>query len=120
MERTDFYDPGQKSPPPPPPSPPEKPQTAPPPQEPELTDGTLEPRLIWWDDLRQSEIPRPADVVEGLIPGSSLVMFSGDGGIGKSYILLEMALLVAQGLPWLRMDTTPLPVLIIDLENREW
>jgi len=75
---------------------------------------------LGWNTLRRSQMSVPEDVVEGLIPGSSLVMFSGDGGIGKSYVLLEMALHVALGMPWLGMQTTQTPVLIIDLENRKW
>ena len=69
-------------------------------------------------DLMATEVMLPPDVIEGLVPGESVTMLSGDGGIGKSYILIEAALMVAQGLPWLGMETTRMPVLIIDLENR--
>jgi len=87
----------------------------------QLLDMTeQEAGMLWWGDLLESTLEPPPDVVEGFIPGSSLAVFSGDGGIGKSYVLLEMAACVAQGKPWLNMNTTQMPVLIIDLENREW
>ena len=57
------------------------------------------------------------DVVTGFVPGKSVTMFSGDGGLGKSYVLLEMAMCVSQGLDWLGMKTNKMPVLILDLEN---
>jgi RecA-family ATPase len=77
-------------------------------------------RRFTWNKLWDADIEQPADVVEGFIPGSSLVMFAGDGGIGKSYVALEMALQVARGRPWLGMKTTQTPVLYLDCENRDW
>lgn len=58
------------------------------------------------------------DIVQGFIPGEAVVLFSGDGGVGKGYTLLDLAFRVSQGLPWLDLPTCKTTVLIVDLENR--
>ena len=69
-------------------------------------------------DLLADETPTPEDVVEGFLPGLSVILFSGPGGDGKSYAMLDLAMCVSRGIPWLGMDTEQTPVLIVDLENR--
>ncbi len=65
-------------------------------------------------DLR----PVPPDVVQGFVPGESVAVVSGTEGIGKSYIVLHMAVCVAGGIPWLGLPVDARGVLILDLENR--
>jgi len=74
-------------------------------------------RIFSLKELMSREVAPIQDIVEGFIPGKSVTVFSGDGGTGKSYVLIEMALQVSQGLPWLGMNTHKTPVLIVDLEN---
>lgn len=62
--------------------------------------------------------PVPEPIVAELIPGEATVLFSGPGGSGKSYALLDLAVCVAAGKPWLGMPVKKGPVLIVDLENR--
>jgi hypothetical protein len=69
-------------------------------------------------DLLGDETPVPEDVVAGLIPGRAATIVSGSGGDGKSYAMLDMAVCVSRGLPWLGLHTRQTPVLIIDLEDR--
>jgi len=69
-------------------------------------------------ELLADETPVPEDIVAGLIPGRSATLLSGPGGDGKSYAMLDMAMCVSRGLPWLGLDTQLTPVLIVDLENR--
>jgi len=70
-------------------------------------------------DLLDDKTATPPDIVAGFIPGLSAVLFSGPGGDGKSYAMLDMAVCVARGTPWLGLNVTQTPVLYIDLENRK-
>jgi hypothetical protein len=69
-------------------------------------------------ELLAEETPVPEDIVAGLIPGRAATVVSGPGGDGKSYAMLDLAMCVSRGMPWLGLDTRSTPVLIVDLENR--
>jgi hypothetical protein len=69
-------------------------------------------------ELLADQTRTPEDVVAGLIPGKAATIMSGPGGVGKSYAMLDMAVCVSRGLPWVGLNTQPTPVLIVDLENR--
>jgi hypothetical protein len=69
-------------------------------------------------DLLAGGTPVPEDIVAGLIPGRAVIVVSGPAGAGKSYAMLNMAVCVSRGLPWLGLHTRQTPVLIIDLEDR--
>lgn len=75
-------------------------------------------KLHTLEELLADETPIPPDVVDGFITGASAILFSGPGGDGKSYEMLDMAMCVSRGVPWLGLDTQQTNVLIIDLENR--
>lgn len=70
-------------------------------------------------DLLADSTPIPPDVVEGFIPGQAAILLSGPGGDGKSFAMLDLAVCVARGVPWLGLDARQCPVLIFDLENRK-
>ena len=55
--------------------------------------------------------------IDGLISAGSVNVFFGEAGCGKTWALLDMAICTADGKPWLGMDTTAGPVLIIDEES---
>jgi len=55
--------------------------------------------------------------VEGLIPKDSLVLLSGRGGIGKTWLCLQLANAVAKGKPFMGITTTKTNVVYIDYEN---
>jgi hypothetical protein len=59
----------------------------------------------------------PRDFVEGFIGGKSVHLVSGDGGVGKSLAMLDLAFCVSHGVPWLGLRTRQTPVLFLDLEN---
>jgi len=56
-------------------------------------------------------------VIEGLIGAGDVVLFFGDAGLGKTYVLTDAAICVATGEPWLGRATSGAPVLIIDEES---
>jgi hypothetical protein len=57
-------------------------------------------------------------VVEGLLSSCSTSVFAGDGGTGKSYTMLDLAVAVAGGEPqWLGHNVVQGAVLIVDEES---
>lgn len=44
--------------------------------------------------------PRPGWVIKGLIPHADLGVVYGASGAGKSFIVLDMAMAIARGVPW--------------------
>jgi KaiC/GvpD/RAD55 family RecA-like ATPase len=59
-------------------------------------------------------------IVDGLVPSRGVTIFSGEGGIGKSFIALDMALAVASGGDFAKIyPCRKGGVLYVDLENDE-
>lgn len=56
-------------------------------------------------------------VVDHLLAAGSVNIFYGEGGSKKTYSLIDCAVCVATGTPWLDRKVTPSPVLIVDEEN---
>jgi predicted ATP-dependent serine protease len=56
-------------------------------------------------------------IIEKLITAGSVNLLVGDGGIGKTYIVLDMAVSVVCDGQWLGYKTTKCPVLFIDEES---
>src|SRR5262249_16172016 len=67
--------------------------------------------------LQTGARPEPAPrafVVDRLVPAGVTTLFYGHGGIGKSYVLIDLAAHVALGRPWLGLTTQERPVLYVD------
>ena len=56
-------------------------------------------------------------LVEGFLPAKSIAIAAGDSTIGKSPLICQLALCVAEGVPFLGMKTNQGRVLYFDLEN---
>jgi AAA domain len=56
-------------------------------------------------------------LVPGLIPDVNVTAVSGDGGVGKSLVLLQLAAAVVLGLDWLGMPVKRGPVVFISAED---
>jgi len=56
-------------------------------------------------------------IVEGLLAAGSVTLLSGDSGIGKSTLALQLAGCVAHGTPFLEREVMRRPVLYVDREN---
>jgi AAA domain len=56
-------------------------------------------------------------LVPGLIPDVNVTAVSGDGGVGKSLVLLQLAAAVVFGLDWLGMPVKRGPVVFISAED---
>ena len=66
-------------------------------------------------DARVS-VPAPAWAVERLFAPGSVNIVYGDGGCGKTYAMLDLAVCVAIGKPWLGRNVTASPVHYVDEE----
>lgn len=63
------------------------------------------------------EHAEPEWIVEGLIAAGSVNLITGDSGVGKSTLMLELAGAIAHGKPFLGRETKRRPVLYVDREN---
>ena len=62
--------------------------------------GVIDP-LTWID----KSVPEREWVVRGFIPNRNVTLLSGHGGIGKSYLTLELLIAAATGHDWLGLPT---------------
>ena len=56
-------------------------------------------------------------VIERHIPKGSITLVFGKGGIGKTWLLLDMARCIGSGNPFLGFESSKAPVIFIDFEN---
>jgi hypothetical protein len=80
-----------------------------------LDPAALRPFPFTAGGAKPEPAPRPY-LVDRLIPEGVTTLLYGHGGIGKSYVLVHLAIHVALGLPWLGLATQPRPVLLVDAE----
>lgn len=90
-----------------------KPTPNPDPPTPVLKDWELK-------ELLNRETVPPEFVVEGIVPRRGVTLVTGEGGIGKSFMLIDMAFSISNGKKFLgHFDCLKGPVSIMDLENDE-
>jgi RecA-family ATPase len=68
-------------------------------------------------DFEGQPIPRREWLAEGLIPARTVTLFSGDGGVGKSLVALQLAISTARGVPWLGIEVKHGPALFLTAED---
>jgi len=69
-------------------------------------------------ELLSEKVPDVKWIVEEIIPSNGFGMIAGDSGVGKTWLLLDLALSVASGRPWLgTFPTIKGPALYIDEES---
>lgn len=74
--------------------------------------------LHWAADAWEPRPPRPFVVADFLGAGDVMCLY-GDGGVGKTWIVCDLAVSVADRQPWLGRAVTQSPVLVIDEESGE-
>ena len=79
-----------------------------------LSLGVLSPGHV---DRIIAEQTQKQFLVQGLLPAKSIAFAAGDSTIGKSPLVHQLALAVAEGVPFLGMPTKQSRVLLFDLEN---
>ena len=68
-------------------------------------------------DFYGKPIPPRRWVVPGWVPERNVTMLSGDGGLGKSLLAMQLAIACATGTPWLGLNTQRANVLYIACED---
>lgn len=69
-------------------------------------------------DLVERGPEPPPEVIKGLLRRSCVMQISSGPKMRKSFLLLDLALSVATGKPWLGMETVAGPVVYVDAENQ--
>lgn len=72
-------------------------------------------QLLSIEDLKA--LPRPDDVVDGLLPAAGYSVVYGAPGVGKTLLCLALSECVRHGEPWLGHKTKAGPVLFIEGED---
>ena len=73
-------------------------------------------KLESWNDIRNLEI-KVEWVMDRLIPKESITVIFGKGGIGKTWLMMDIARSIGSGLDYLGYQTIKTPVVFIDFEN---
>lgn len=70
--------------------------------------------------LVNESVPTPPAIVDGLIRRGEKCVIGGASKSFKSWLVLDLALSVAHGIPWLERQVTPGRVLVVNLELPRW
>ncbi|MEH2482022.1 RecA-family ATPase [Nitrobacteraceae bacterium AZCC 2146] len=73
--------------------------------------------IVRASSLSGTKAPRRRFVIDGIIPDRTVTAYSGDGGVGKSLVALQMSVAVVLGRPWLGIFTESGPVLSLTAED---
>ena len=69
-----------------------------------------------WNDIRELEV-KVEWIVDRLIPKESITVLFGKGGIGKTWLVLDIARCIGSGTDYLGYKTQQAPVIFVDFEN---
>ena len=67
--------------------------------------------------LADKDVPRRSWIVQDMIPDRTVTLVSGDGGVGKSLLLAQLAVAAATGGEWIGTCPTPGPVVFVSAED---
>ena len=74
------------------------------------------PPILSGDDLERALLKAPPEVIHGVLYQGAKMMVSAPSKARKTYLLADLAVCVAQGLPWLGPQTTAGSVLYVNFE----
>jgi hypothetical protein len=81
-------------------------------------DGPKPPRYLLHTAVEALQPQPPVPwIIDGLLSAGSVALVVGAPGSAKTYSLLDAAVCVAQGAPWLTCATRQAPVLVVDEES---
>lgn len=71
-------------------------------------------------EFLDADVPEPDAIVHQLIPGGTTTILAGQHKVGKTILMLQLAMACASGRPWLWWDTSQVRVLYLNYEVAEW
>ncbi|MBE7504305.1 MAG: AAA family ATPase [Verrucomicrobiales bacterium] len=74
------------------------------------------PPILSLDQEEAADWPTPEEIVQGILYRGAKGMIAGPSKSRKTYILTDLAISVAAGVPWLGFPTTKCPVLYVNIE----
>jgi RecA-family ATPase len=77
----------------------------------------INPTFVNIADLAGQPVPEREWHVADLVPAKTVTTISGDGGVGKSLLALQLATSTALGIPWAGRPVDAAPVLFITAED---
>lgn len=77
------------------------------------------PNIVTVSDIWNEDIEPIEEIVSGLLCRGDKMMLSGPSKAGKSFMLLELCISIAEGRPWLNFRTVPGSVIYVNLEIKE-
>jgi len=77
---------------------------------------TILSKLETWESIRSMDI-KVEWIVDRLVPKESIIVLFGKGGIGKTWLVMDIARSVGSGTPFLGLRTTKSQVIFLDFEN---
>jgi hypothetical protein len=81
-----------------------------------FSDTNLIDQIETWNQIRDMDI-KVEWVVDRLIPKESITVLFGKGGIGKTWLMMDMARCIGSGIDYLGYETRQTPVIFVDFEN---
>jgi len=79
---------------------------------------TLPPSLSF-NDFNQKEIPEPKTLINGILTVGAKMSINGPSKAGKSFLLVDLAVSVANGVEWLGKRVAPGKVFYVNFELRK-
>jgi len=79
---------------------------------------TLPPSLSF-NDFNQKEIPEPKTLINGILTVGAKMSINGPSKAGKSFLLVDLAVSVANGVGWLGKRVAPGKVFYVNFELRK-
>jgi RecA-family ATPase len=76
-------------------------------------------RIVPASDFAGKPVPERKWIVDGLIPARNVTLLSGDGGVGKSLLALQLGAAMATGTDWIGFKPEPGRVLYLSAEDDE-
>lgn len=66
-----------------------------------------------WVQMEHIADTQPAELIEGFVPSSGVMVLAGAPGTGKSFTALSWAAAIAEGIPWFGQQTRQAPVVYV-------
>ena len=84
----------------------------------DFVDGATDemPQLITLDVLTKDPPAMPEEMIEGVLRRGHKMLISGSSKAGKSFLLMELCIAIAEGKPWLGFNCRKGRVLYVNLE----